>query len=146
MLTRIASAHNLQSLTLHRAFVDSPSAAAVFASDHFIDGSHSLLPRLEAFRFLVADKGEHALHHSAIHFLRKRENLRRLDLGSCPWDLVPDILPDLRNLRVLAVHIDHLSQEVIKSLVESIPRQMVAIGLSALVSDGPLVQIFPYLM
>jgi len=62
MLTRIASTHNLQSLTLHGAFVDPPSAAAVFASDHFIDGSHSLLPHLEAFRFLVADKGEFKLN------------------------------------------------------------------------------------
>ena len=75
--------------------------------------------------------------------MRKREKLRRLDLGSWTLDIVQDILPDLTNLRVLAVHIGHLSQEVIKSLVESIPRQMVAIRVFSDVPDKPLVHILP---
>lgn len=140
VLIRIASAHNLQSLTLHGGFVDLYSASVLFASDRIIDESHTLWPYLEAFRFILVGQGEQpTLYQSVAHCLQKRDNLRRLDLGSCPWNLVRDILPDLKNLRVLSVQIYHLSKRVVKSLVESIPKQMVATRLWANISEDPLV-------
>ena len=45
----------------------------------------------------------------------KERNFKGLELGSCPWD----ILPTLINLRVLGVCVDELEQ--IETLVESIP-------------------------
>jgi hypothetical protein len=145
MLTRIANAHNLQSLTLH-AFEDMNSAISVFASDRIIDGTHTLFPYLEAFRF-QDDDNDGALYDSVIHFLQKRDKLRRLGLGDCPTDKVQAILPDLRNLRVLWVHIDSLSQVVINTLVESIPVQMVAISLAIRDTEFiKLVHTLPYLM
>ena len=130
VLTRIASTHNLQSLTLKGSFVDPDSASVVFASDRIVNGMHTLMPHLETFRLNLEER-DVGLYRSVIHSLRKREKLRRLDLGSCPWDMVRDILPDLKGLRVLYVDLDDLSKRVIKTLVESIPTQMVAIKISA---------------
>ncbi len=142
VLTRIAHAHNLQSLTLHGTFEEPNSAAVIFASDHIIEDQHTFLPQLEAFRFvLVGHNDECALHHSVTRFLRNRERLRRLDLGNCPWEMVEAILPDLRNLRVLGIRIANLTQAAVKTLVESIPNHMVAINLSTVVSDKPLVRL-----
>lgn len=148
VLTRIThDAHNLQSLTLHGFLLDSSFASVLFASDRIDDGKHTLLPYLEVVRFKFLNRDDQRpLYHSVASFLRKREKLRRLDLGSCPWDIVQDILPDLVNLRVLGVHISDLSQGMINSLVESIPTQMVAIRLSVNVSDIPLVYFLSYLM
>ena len=147
VLTRIPYAHNLQSLTLHGWLVDPDSASDMFGTDRIVDGTHTLLPHLEAFRFVMPGQNdEHPLYHSIARFLQKRDKLRRLDLGDCPWDIVQSILPNLRNLRVLGVHVKHLSQVAINSLVESIPTQMVAINISVDVSDRPLVRIFLSLM
>jgi hypothetical protein len=146
VLTHIASAHNLQSLTLPTQSLDLDAASAMFASDHIIDGSHTLLPHLEAFRLFLMpgdqrDYSTSSFYHSVVHSLRKRDKLRRLDLGGCPWDIIRSILPDLRNLRVLAVRIGHLPQEMLKSLFDSIPKQMVAIRFCA--SNLSLVHFVP---
>ncbi|KAF8637110.1 hypothetical protein AX17_003014 [Amanita inopinata Kibby_2008] len=139
VLTRIAHAHNLQSLTLHGTFEEPSSAAVVFSSDHIIDGKHAFLPHLEVFRFvLVGHDDELPLYHSVTQFLRRRTKLRRLDLGGCPWELVVDVLPDLINLRVLGVRIANLTQTSINMLVNVLPKQMCAVHLSTVVSDRPL--------
>jgi len=140
VLARIAHAHNLQSLTLHGVFEEPKSAAVVFASDHVIDGVHTFLPHLVAFRFvLVGHDDEYALYHSVTQFLRQRKALRRLDLGSCPWELVLGLLPDLSCLRVLGVRITNLGQTALDALVDAIPEQMLAINLSTVISDKALV-------
>jgi hypothetical protein len=140
VLARIAHAHNLQSLTLHGIFEEPSSAAVVFASDHVIDGVHTFLPHLLAFRFvLVGHDDEYALYHSVTRFLRQRRKLRRLDLGSCPWELVLSVLPELDALRVLGVRIANLSQVALDSLVYTIPEQMLAISLSSVISEKFLV-------
>ncbi|KAF8800399.1 hypothetical protein BYT27DRAFT_7175403 [Phlegmacium glaucopus] len=139
VLARIAHAHNLQSLTLHGVFEEPSSAAVVFASDHVIDGVHTFLPDLVAFRFvLVGHDDEYALYHSVTQFLRQRKKLRRLDLGSCPWELVLGLLPELSCLRVLGVRIANLGQTALDALVDAIPEQMLAINLSTVISEKPL--------
>ncbi|KAF9529918.1 hypothetical protein CPB83DRAFT_851811 [Crepidotus variabilis] len=139
VLARIAHAHNLQSLTLHGTFEEPSSASVVFASDHVIDGQHTFLPHLESFRFvLVGHDDEHALYQSVTQFLRKRRKLRRMDLGSCPWDLVLAVLPDLVGLRVLGVRIANSTQPAIAALVTALPDLMLAINLSTVVGDKPL--------
>ncbi|KAF8647574.1 hypothetical protein AX16_006613 [Volvariella volvacea WC 439] len=139
VLARIAHAHNLQSLTLHGTFEEPSSASVVFGSDHVIDGRHTFLPHLEAFRFvLVGHEDELGLYHSVTQFLRQRKKLRRLDLGSCPWGLVKGVLPDLTGLRVLGVHIDTLDQAKVNTLVDSLPKSVVAIHLSTTSSELPL--------
>ena len=108
VLARIAHAHNLRSLTLHGIFEE---PGAVFASDHVIDGVHTFLPHLQAFRFvLVGHDDEYAPYHTVTQFLRQRKIVRRLDLGSCPWELVLGVLPELDSLRVLGVRIANLGQ------------------------------------
>jgi len=59
-------------------------------------------------------------------------------MGSCPWELVLGILPDLANLRVLGVRIANLTQTVVSSLVHAIPTSMQAINLSTVVTDKPM--------
>jgi hypothetical protein len=113
--------------------------AIVLLTDHIL-----LLPHLEAFRFLLKCEGDrHTLDQPVAHFLRKRDKLRGLDLGNCPWNIVRDILPDLKSLRVLAVLIGRSSQDVVNSLVESIPSQMMALSVFAVVADRPLVYMLP---
>ncbi|KAF9033130.1 hypothetical protein BJ165DRAFT_1515789 [Panaeolus papilionaceus] len=139
VLTRIAHAHNLQSLTLHGMFEEPSSASVVFASDHVIDGQHTFLPHLEAFRFvLVGHDDDHALYHSVTQFLRQRKRLRRLDLGNCPWEMVHSLLPELRGLRVLGVRIANLTQHAVSSLVTALPEEMVAVNIATVVSEKPL--------
>lgn len=58
VLSRIAHAaggmnSQLESLTLHGVFEEPGKAAVVFGSDEVINGEHTLLPRLKAFRFLL---------------------------------------------------------------------------------------------
>ncbi|KAF8626672.1 hypothetical protein AX15_004763 [Amanita polypyramis BW_CC] len=133
VLTRIAHAQNLQSLTLHGTFEEPQSAAILFGSDHIIDDKHTFLPRLEAFRFVLVDQDEEIdLYKSVVHFLRRRSKLRRLDLGTCPSDLVLKVLPDLTNLRVLGIRTSHLSQQWVAHLVKVLPEEMCAIHLSAI--------------
>ncbi|KAF6750433.1 hypothetical protein DFP72DRAFT_911157 [Ephemerocybe angulata] len=139
VLARIAHAHNLQSLTLHGTFEEPGPASVVFNSDQIIDGQHTFLPHLEAFRFVLVGHDDHpALYQAVTMFLRNRKKLRRLDLGSCPWDLTHAILPNLTALRVLGVRIANLTAQEVASLVAAIPQQMVAIHLSTEVSQRPL--------
>ncbi|TFK63628.1 hypothetical protein BDN72DRAFT_902245 [Pluteus cervinus] len=160
VLARIAHAHNLQSLTLHGTFEEPSSASVVFGSDHVIDGKHTFLPHLEAFRFVLVGQdengggddamvggamgGDAGLYQNVTQFLRKREKLRRLDLGSCPWEMVASVLPELKGLRVLGVRIENVNGEKVERLVESIPREMVAIHLSTLVSEVPMNKYAPH--
>jgi hypothetical protein len=58
VLSRIAHAaggvgSKLESLTLHGILEEPGKAAVVFGSDEVIDGEHTFLPRLKAFRFLL---------------------------------------------------------------------------------------------
>jgi len=141
VLARIAHAHNLQSLTLHGTFEDPRSASVVFGSDHVIDGKHTFLPYLEAFRFvLVGHDNELELYLSVTQFLRQRKKLRRLDLGNCPWEMVLSVLPDLTALRVLGVRIANLTPQAVNSLVKAIPEEVAAINLATVVSEKPLVR------
>lgn len=144
VLARIAHAHNLQSLTLHGTFEEPSSASVVFGSDHVIDGRHTFLPHLESFRFvLVGHDDDMALFQSVVQFLRHRPKLRRLDLGCCPWDLVQSILPDLENLRVLRVRIVNLTEQIVRKLIASVPKSVVAMHLASVVSDRPIVSLGP---
>lgn len=144
VLARIAHAHNLQSLTLHGTFEEPGSASVVFGSDHVIDGQHTFLPHLEAFRFvLVGHDDELSLFQAVTRFLRGRKKLRRLDLGNCPWELLFGVLGDLTGLRVLRVRISHLGQDALRSFVTAIPDEMVAIHLATVVSDWSLVHFLP---
>ncbi|KZT39544.1 hypothetical protein SISSUDRAFT_1020026 [Sistotremastrum suecicum HHB10207 ss-3] len=139
VLARIAHAHQLQSLTLHGTFEEPSSASVVFGSDHIIDGRHTFLPHLEAFRFvLVGHDHELVLFQNVVQFLRQRPKLRRLDLGNCPWDLVSSVLPDLVELKVLRVRIANLTAEIMGNLVKSLPKDMVAIHLAVTASDKSL--------
>ncbi|EJD04432.1 uncharacterized protein FOMMEDRAFT_82069 [Fomitiporia mediterranea MF3/22] len=139
VLSRIAHAHNLQSLTLHGTFEEPASASVVFGSDHVIAGEHTFLPHLEAFRFvLVGHDDDRDLFKNVTRFLRQRPKLKRLDLGSCPWDLVQGLLPGLGNLQVLRVRISNLNDVAIMKLVSSIPKHIVALHLSTVVSDRPI--------
>lgn len=145
VLARIAHAHSLQSLTLHGTFEEPCSASVVFQSDHVIDGKHTFLPHLEVFRFvMVGHDDDLALFQSVANFLRQRPKLRRLDVGSCPWELVLSVLPDLTGLRVLRVRIANLNQIALSTLVKTLPAEMVAIHLAMVVSDKPLVRHSPY--
>lgn len=146
VLARIAHAHNLQSLTLHGTLEEPASASVVFGSDHVIDGKHTFLPHLESFRFvLVGHDDEHALYHSVTQFLRQRKKLRRLDLGGCPLDMVLSLLPDLTGLRVLGVRIANVGQTAVTALIDAVPEQMLAINLSTVISEKPLVRAYPCL-
>jgi len=140
VLARIAHAHNLQSLTLHGTLEEPASARVVFGSDQIIDGQHTFLPHLEAFRFiLVGHPEDAALYQSVVQFLRHRKGLRRLDLGSCPWETTVGVLPELTGLRVLGVKIPNLSPGVVDSLVNALPRELMALSVSMSVSDQSLV-------
>ncbi|CAK5271213.1 unnamed protein product, partial [Mycena citricolor] len=145
VLSRIAHAHGLQSLTLHGTFEDPAAAAVVFGSDHIIDGQHTFLPHLEAFRFVVVGHDDQVtLYRAVAQFLRRRTRLRRLDLGSCPWDMALNLLPGLSALRVLGVRIANLTASAVTGLVNAIPLSMVALHLSAVVSDRPLNEYVRY--
>lgn len=141
VLARIAHAHSLESLTLHGTFEEPCSASVVFGSNHVIDGRHTFLPHLEAFRFVVVGHDDDAaLFQSVAQFLRQRPRLRRLDLGSCPWDLVHGVLPGLTGLRVLRVRIANLTQATLGDLLRVIPKEMVALHLAAAVTDKAMVR------
>jgi hypothetical protein len=140
VLARIAHANGLRSLTLHGTLEEPCPAAVVFGSDQVIDGMHTFLPNLEAFRFvLVGHEEDVMLYQSVVRFLRERRRLRRLDLGSCPWDMVVNLLPTLVGLRVLGVRIPSVIQSTVEALVKAVPREMTAINLSTVVSAKPLV-------
>ncbi|KAJ7123748.1 hypothetical protein C8R44DRAFT_831289 [Mycena epipterygia] len=139
VLARIAHAHSLQSLTLHGTFEEPAAAGVVFGSDHVLDGAHTFLPQLEAFRFVLVGHDDQAVLYRAVtQFLRHRKRLRRLDLGNCPWEMVLDVLPDLVALRVFGVRIANLTSQAISALVDAIPSEIAALHLSTVVSDRPL--------
>ncbi|KIY63496.1 hypothetical protein CYLTODRAFT_403166 [Cylindrobasidium torrendii FP15055 ss-10] len=139
VLSRIAHAHTLTSLTLHGTFEDPGAARVVFESDHIIDQQHTFLPDLESFRFvLIGHDDDTALYQSVTNFLRFRRQLRRLDLGTCPWDLVSVLLPTLDGLRVLGVRVANVNRLAIETAVDSLPEYMTAIRLSCAVTDAPL--------
>ncbi len=141
VLARIAHAHNLQSLTLHGTFEEPNSASVVFGSDHIIDGRHTFLPHLEAFRFvLVGHEDDLPLFQNVAQFLRFRPKLRRLDLGNCPWDLVQAILPDQLSLKVLRVRIANLNDSAVKNLLDFVPQLVTSLHLSTSISDRPMVR------
>ena len=75
VLTRIAHAYNFQSLTLHPRFVDPDSASVMFARDRIIDGRHTLLPCLEAFRFVMVNQ-DGGLYRCHSFLAEKRETLK----------------------------------------------------------------------
>lgn len=141
VFSRIAHANRLRSLTLHGTFEEPASATVIFSSDHILSstGKHTFLPELESFRFvLIGHDDDVALYASVISFLKCREQLRRLDLGSCPWDLVAPLLPTLPSLRVLGVRISSLTTAAIELLVSSLPVYMTALNLSTVVSSSSI--------
>ena len=157
VLARIAHAHNLVSLTLHGT-LDMPAAAtAIFSADHVAPSPdagtrasvtsapmHVFLPHLEIFRFaLVGHDDDQALFGAVVQFLRARPRLRRLDLGSCPWELVRRLLPELTGLRVLRVRIASLTSLTVNALVRGLPREMHTIHLACAVSDRSMVRPVP---
>ena len=141
VLARIAHAHRLEGLTLHGTLEEPCSAGVVFGSDHVIDGVHTFLPHLEEFRFvMVGHDDDVGLFQAVTQFLRQRPRLRRLDLGSCPWDLVHGVLPDLSGLRVLRVRIANLTEVSLRALLTSVPTTMAALHLETADSSKPIVR------
>ena len=170
VLARIAHAHNLVSLTLHGTLDQPAAATAIFGADHVPPPAlspspspspsathaggacartsppptHVFLPHLEAFRFaLVGHDDDLALFGAVVQFLRARPRLRRLDLGTCPWELVRGLLPELTGLRVLRVRIASLTSLSVDALVRGLPQEMQAIHLACSVSARPMVRSFP---
>lgn len=157
VLARIAHAHNLVSLTLHGTLDQSAAATAIFGADHLLPNSgaststgtvfmsnsptHMFLPHLEAFRFaLVGHDDDLALFNSVVQFLRARPRLRRLDLGTCPWELVRGLISELTGLRVLRVRIASLTNHSVDALVRGLPQEMQAIHVACSVSDRLMVR------
>lgn len=123
VLGRVAHASALVSLTLHGTFEDVKGATVIFAGDHVLDEGesggrqHTLLPHLHSFRFLlVGHDDQHPLYAAVAAFLAHRPLLRRLDLGSCPWELVRSLLPTLSGLKVLGVRIAHFNSAAAQGL------------------------------
>ena len=161
VLARIAHARNLVSLTLHGTLDQSAAATAIFGADHLLPDpgaststgaaafmpnspTHMFLPHLEAFRFaLVGHDDDLALFNSVVQFLRARPLLRRLDLGTCPWELVRGLLPELTGLRVLRVRIASLTNHSVDALVRGLPQEMQAIHVACSVSDRLMVRSLP---
>ncbi|KAJ3770498.1 hypothetical protein FB446DRAFT_744112 [Lentinula raphanica] len=93
----LGAAGGLRSLTLHGTMEEPAKAAVLFGGDQVIIGpdgetKHTFLPHLTSFRFLMVGEDEPALYTSVVEFLRQRPNLRRLDLGSCPWQMTLALL------------------------------------------------------
>jgi len=157
VLARIAHAHNLVSLTLHGTLDQPAAATAIFDADHLLPNpgsgtstgaafttnsrAHMFLPHLETFRFaLVGHDDDLPLFNAVVQFLRARPRLRRLDLGTCPWDLVRGLIPELTGLRVLRVRIASLTNDSVEALVRVLPQEMQAIHLACSVSDRLMVR------
>jgi hypothetical protein len=158
VLARIAHAHNLVSLTLHGTLDQPAAATAIFGADHILPDSgasgaimpnsptHMFLPHLEAFRFaLVGHDDDLALFSAVVQLLRARPRLRRLDLGTCPWELVRGLIPELTGLRVLRVRIASLTNPSVDALVRGLPQEMQAIHLACSVSDRLMVRYLFFL-
>jgi hypothetical protein len=141
-------------LTLHGTLEEEGKAAVLFGSDlstPSLDGEgvrHTFLPHLISFRcVLIGHDDDFSLWTSIIQLLKGRMDLRRLDLGSCPWDLVRGLLEDgeqMNGLRVLRLRIPSVSEDVVKGLVKFLPKEMVALHLSTKASTVPIVCHFLY--
>ncbi|KAH9976582.1 hypothetical protein BGW80DRAFT_1456703 [Lactifluus volemus] len=55
--------------------------------------------------------------------LARASTLRRLDLGTCPWELVRGLFPELTGLRVLRVRIASLTNLALGALVRALPEK-----------------------
>ena len=140
VLSRIAHAQNLESLTLHGTFEDPAAASVIFGSDHIIDDRHTFLPLLRNFRFVVVGHDDdRSLFQCVTRLLRRRPDLRRLDLGTCPWDCVQEVLTEAKALRVLRLRIANLNETALLRLKELLNPRIVALHLSSAVSDKPMV-------
>ncbi|KAJ7787130.1 hypothetical protein B0H14DRAFT_3893304, partial [Mycena olivaceomarginata] len=146
VLGRVAHAAALVSLTLHGTFEDAKGATVIFAGDHVLDEGesggrqHTLLPHLHSFRFLlVGHDDQHPLYAAVAAFLAHRPLLRRLDLGSCPWELVRSLLPTLSGLKVLGVRIAHFNSAAAQGLWGALPRGVHALHLTTVVAERDLV-------
>ncbi|KAH9947737.1 hypothetical protein B0H21DRAFT_820275 [Amylocystis lapponica] len=141
VLARITHAHSLQSLTLMHGTCDEPaSARIVFGADHVLDGRHTFLPHLVAFRFvMVGHNAGLRVYHAIAQFVRQRPQLCRLDLGSCAWELVRGILlPTLPpGLHVLRVRIAHLRADM-DALTHAIPAALAMLHITIVMSDLPM--------
>ncbi|KAH9969451.1 hypothetical protein BGW80DRAFT_1461722 [Lactifluus volemus] len=99
---------------------------------------------LDIFRFALVGHDDDLAHFSAVvQFLRARLHLRRLDLGTCPWELVRGLFPELTGLRVLRVHIASLTNLALGALVRALPREMLASHPACTVSDWPMHEYAP---
>lgn len=140
VLSRIAHAQNLESLTLHGTFEDPVAASVIFGSDHIIDARHTFLPLLKSFRFVVVGHDDdRPLFQCVTRFLRRRPKLCRLDLGTCPWDYVQEILTGAETLRVLRLRIVSLDEYALLRLKELLNPRIVALHISSAVCDRHMV-------
>src|ERR1700722_15123440 len=107
IISRIAYAQTLQSLTLHGEFGDGEMVYAFFSSCRITEGQHSLFPHLTSFRFILTKESvtSSMIYQSVMQFLKQRKMLMNLDLGDCPWNLLALLLPDLKGLRALRAKI-----------------------------------------
>ena len=74
LLTQIVHAHNLQSLTLHRLVDPRSASQPSLCLPKIVDGRHTLLPHLEAFKFVLVgflnvDQNIYRVYRSVIIFL-----------------------------------------------------------------------------
>ena len=53
-----------------------------------------------------------------------RPHLRRLDLGTWPWELVRRLVPELTGLRVLRMRIASLTNHSVDALIRKLPQEM----------------------
>ncbi|KAJ7801593.1 hypothetical protein B0H14DRAFT_3885000 [Mycena olivaceomarginata] len=127
VLGRVAHAAALVSLTLHGMFEDVKGA------------THMLLPHLHLFSFLlVGHDDQHPLYAAIAAFLAHRPLLRRLDLGSCRWELMRSLLPTLSGLKVLGVRIAHFNSAVAQGPQGALPRGVHALHLTTVVAEKDL--------
>ncbi|KAF7318494.1 hypothetical protein HMN09_00358600 [Mycena chlorophos] len=149
VLARIAQAHQLVSLTLHGTFEAPAAAAIVFSTDvESLDEDgiteHTFLPLLESFRFILIGQGDDpasGLYAAITQLLARRNRLRRLDLGACPWELVRTLVPTLPALRVLGVRIAHLTPTALSSLITSLSPHVAALRVDSVLADASLLPL-----
>ena len=104
--------------------------------------THSLLPYLHSFRcVLLGHDDDYPLYQALAHFVERRPRLRRLDLGSCPWELVSGALPGLTGLRVFRIKTGTINENNLGHLVKQLPSLMVAIHVGVLTSTRSLVSL-----
>jgi hypothetical protein len=131
-LAYILTLHNLRAVTIHGMLVEAVKISTLFSHDVVKDGNHTVLPRLEAFRFVLLNfEVDVDMWAALVDFIRDRCDLRRLDLGACPWELLLPILPALRGLRVLRTHVDDLPEAKIQGFFRSLPLELSALHLSS---------------